>query len=109
MKDTVAGLYDRLLELKTNKVFNNRISKICIFWKRACLWMTAVIHMGESTSNAVCWKISDTFGFIMDFFYGQCISLHDSCCTCCYLTACWCWTSKDQKLQFQDCFDNTFV
>lgn len=59
MKDTVARLYDRLLELKTNKVFNNRISKICIFWKRACLWMTAVIHMGESTSNAVCWKISD--------------------------------------------------
>lgn len=24
---------------------------MCIFWKRACLWMTAVIHMGESTSN----------------------------------------------------------
>lgn len=59
MKDTVDRLYDRLLELKTNKVFNNRISEICIFWKRACLWMTAVIHMGESTSKAVCWKISD--------------------------------------------------
>lgn len=52
MKDTVDRLYDRLLELKTNKVFNNRISEVCIFCKRACLWMTAVIHMGES-------KISD--------------------------------------------------
>lgn len=28
-------------------MFNNRISEMCIFWKRACLWMTAVIHMGE--------------------------------------------------------------